>query len=466
MIKEVTDRDVVTAYVGAARQELESGAHDDTALRAARRLGLEVDSAHDAALLFAEQLPADGPGPETDPAQEEPFISRNPLVSLLQTSLEAQLHGEGQAAEAPPEHPHHGLFGHVWDKVKQFVADAQLTARGAGMAGEVVEGALSRLADGTHAFNPEPAEHTVDVPARLIIVGDWGSGLKQARAVAQLMAEEVDEAVQSSRAVHVIHLGDVYFAGEADEYRRHVLADGFWPVRAAQADAGIGSWSLAGNHDLYGGAHAYFTVLLGDPRFRLQRSPDGKATSWFRLTIGGWEIVGLDTAWNDDPFEAGQTGLLEDPQAARLAEWVAESKDGDPRRLLLTHHQLMTVYDSRLKNVLDAGKRPPLHTKLGDLVRNGAIDAWIWGHEHRCMAFRHPTLKYPRCLGHGGQLLEALPPDALLPDPAIWQEIAAFDEAGHRWGALGFAVLDVEEDSIEVRYRLVGAHAQVAAETL
>ena len=164
--------------------------------------------------------------------------------------------------------------------------------------------------------------------------------------------------MRDSRSVHVIHLGDVYFAGEAEEYRRHVLADGWWPVTDDQAEAGVGSWSLAGNHDLYGGAHAYFTVLLGDGRFRLQRDADGAATSWFRITLPSWDVIGTDTSWNDDPFEQGQTGLLQDPQAQRLAQWIAEDDGNDNerrKRLVLSHHQFMTVYDNGLLRVLEHG---------------------------------------------------------------------------------------------------------------
>jgi 3',5'-cyclic AMP phosphodiesterase CpdA len=277
------------------------------------------------------------------------------------------------------------------------------------------------------------------------------------------MADEVRAGLEQQREVHVIHLGDVYFAGEADEYQRHVLADGWWPVTGDQAVQGVGSWSLAGNHDLYGGAHAYFTVLLADPRFRLQRSADGAPTSWFRLRAGAWDVVGLDSSWNDDPFEQGQIGLLQDPQAARLAEWVA---DGEPRpRLLLSHHQLQTVYDNRLRKVLDAGHVPPLHAKLAPLVGSGAVTAWIWGHEHRCLAFEHPQVAFPRCLGHGGQLLQAHAPGTHPPAPGTWEETASFPKAGRDWGAFGFAVLDVDGPEIAVRYVLDAGEPVVATET-
>jgi Calcineurin-like phosphoesterase len=270
--------------------------------------------------------------------------------------------------------------------------------------------------------------------------------------------------------VHVIHLGDVYFAGEPEEYRDHVLANNWWPVSAEQAAAGVGSWALAGNHDLYGGARAYFTVMLADPRFALQRS-NGKPTSWFRLTSPSWEIIGIDTSWNDDPFEKGQTGLLQDPQVTQIAEWVADHGEArqSRKRLILSHHQLLTVYDTRLRSVLDQGREPVLHTKMADTLNAGAITAWIWGHEHRCMAFADSRIAFPRCLGHGGQLQQAHDPGAKPPHPGTWEETAQFQDAGLRWGSFGFAVLDLHEPDddgsyIDVTYHLDGAQPVVATE--
>jgi hypothetical protein len=40
-------------------------------------------------------------------------------------------------------------------------------------------------------------------------------------------------------------------------------------VRADETGA-FGSWSLNGNHDVYSGGHAYFDVLLRDPRVARQ----------------------------------------------------------------------------------------------------------------------------------------------------------------------------------------------------
>ena len=432
---DVTDHAVAQDYVREVKRRLRTGKHDASAERVAQALGLEVRG-HDAALLLADALPDDDLGPETEPEGEELFVSRDPLVSLVQTSVDAKRH----------QNP----FKRLWHAVRQFFV--RFTKRKVASAAEIAEGMLQRLIDGTHEFNPVPAERVINDRARLIVVGDWGSGNQPARELAALMAQEVKAGVDDGREVHVIHLGDVYFAGQEDEYRRQVLADGWWPVTTEQADAGVGSWSLAGNHDLYGGARPYFDVLLGDPRFHLQRSNDGGSTSWFRLTTSSWDIIGLDTSWNNDPFERGQTGLLADPQAEQLAAWIAE--DAAKSRLVLTHHQYLTLYDHRLSDLRATGIEPQMHRNLDAIVKSGAITAWMWGHEHRCMAFEDPHVPYPRCLGHGGQLLKPMPASTTAELPGTWRETSSFSLDGETWGSLGFAVLDLDGPVISVRYRL------------
>lgn len=432
---DVTDRAVARDYVREVKRRLRTGKHDASANRAAEVLDLGV-SDHDAALMLADRLPDDDLGPETEPEGEELFVSRSPLVSLVQTSVDAKRH--------------QNLIKRVWHAVKQFFV--RFTKRKVASAAEIAEGMLQRLVEGTHDFNRVPAERAIKDRARLIVVGDWGSGNQPARELAALMAAEVKAGVDDGREVHVIHLGDVYFAGQADEYRRQVLDEGWWPVTNEQAEAGVGSWSLAGNHDLYGGARPYFSVLLGDPRFGRQQSNDGKPTSWFRLATPSWDIIGLDTSWNDDPFERGQTGLLEDPQAEQLAAWIAE--DAAKRRLVLTHHQYLTLYDHRLSDLRASGTVPEMHGRLDAIVKSGAITAWMWGHEHRSMAFEDPHVRYPRCLGHGGQLLKPMPAGTKPEPPGTWLETSSFPLDGETWGSLGFAVLDLDGPVISVRYRL------------
>jgi hypothetical protein len=459
-IGDVTDRDTIAALVKIARRRLLHGEHDGSAQRVADAWSIPAATAHDAAVRLAEQLPADGVGPESHEGADGPFISRSPLVSVLQSELTEAATTGGQVVETPEGHRHHGLFSHILEDARKLIGDGDIAEHDAEFGTELVEGVLRRFVEGTYPFNTTPAECTLADRVRVIVVGDWGSGLPQAKRVAALMAEEVRSAREADLAVHVIHLGDVYFAGQAAEYRDHVLAAGCWPVTNDDAKAGVGSWLMAGNHDLYGGAAPYFDAVRNDPRFRLQSSADGHPTSWFRLVSPSLQIIGLDSAWNKDPFFTGQTGLLQAPQRAVVEKWL---RDGEPPAMLLSHHQFMSAYDHRLLDVADP---PPLVAELSDLVERNRVRAWLWGHEHRCMAFTHAHLAYPACVGHGGQLEVPIPAGKQAPPTVRWAENATFMQGGRPWGRCGSVVLDIDGARVEARYLLDGAEPVVNTEPM
>jgi hypothetical protein len=226
--------------------------------------------------------------------------------------------------------------------------------------------------------------------------------------------------------------------------KRNVLATGMWPVTADQAAQGVTSWSLNGNHDMYGGGYGYFGTLLADERFKAQRSPDGKTTSFFHITSPEWEIVGLDTSWNSDPLDQGHIGVLKDPQADFVKKVASES---DKKLMLLSHHQLYSEYDKE-----DLG--PTLGSKLGSLLQTGRVSAWLWGHEHRCMTFKEvDKIDYPRCIGHGGipVIVDRTDADGYGAE-GLWEERHFYVEDGYHWARFGFAVLDFNGAEVQVTY--------------
>ena len=119
---------------------------------------------------------------------------------------------------------------------------------------------------------------------------------------------------------------------------------------------------------MYSGGHGYFGTLLADARFARQ----GR-TSFFRLFNNHWQILGLDTAWDDDG--------LKDPQASWVASMVA---DNPQRTMIMTHRQLFSPYENG-----DGVKK--LKTKIGGLLNAGKIKAAIRGHEHRCILHKSLT---------------------------------------------------------------------------
>ncbi|MBO0878277.1 MAG: metallophosphoesterase, partial [Pseudonocardia sp.] len=128
--------------------------------------------------------------------------------------------------------------------------------------------------------------------ARIILVGDWGTGEGVALEVAARMREQIDAA--GEREVHVVHLGDVYYAGTRWEARHRFLDH--WPVRPEEAGR-VRSWCLNGNHDMYSAGEGLFEVILADGRFDDQRTEHGRVTSEFHLRNDHWDVVGLDTSW-------------------------------------------------------------------------------------------------------------------------------------------------------------------------
>jgi hypothetical protein len=381
--------------------------------------------------------------------EERAFVSRDPLVSIMQTVLEDRLEHKfgdrieavapavGSAAgatrvarvpDAPPDHEH------FWDRFTRLDPRWEI---------EIAEALVKRFFRHKHAFNSNPSSPvTMGATARLVLLGDWGTGLQRAQDVAAHAREWLLDAQRDGRDVHAIHLGDVYYSGEASEYEKRMLAPKMWPVAPDEATA-IGSWCLTGNHDMYGGAWGYFERLLGDERFSRQRSPDGKASSYFDLVNDDWRVIGLDTSWQDDLFKHPGWGSLEDPQAEHVIS-AASAEDGR-KLLLLSHHQLVSAYDD--------GLAPTIREKLKPALDSGRVRGWLWGHEHRCMTFG-PQYGVPfcSCIGHGGVPELAHPESAPVPSPGLWEYRGQFESDGEHWTRFGFAVLDFNGPSVRVTY--------------
>jgi Calcineurin-like phosphoesterase len=445
MHKQAFDRGSVDQYVEAVRQQLGSAALRDVTARAAAQLPGDGDPA----AKISAVLPRVAAGASAGP---EPYLSRATTVSLVQSAVESALHERGVPADVPEG-------GGWWDKLVHLIQGllhpGNFSPDDPDWVIKIAEAMLEHLAKGNHPFNPRPAEHPISDTARLVVVGDWGTGLPRAQKVAKYMAAEVAEALAQGRQVHVIHLGDVYYSGLASEVQRHVLA--YWPVTRAQAGSGVTSWSLNGNHDMYSGGFGYYDTLLADPRFAAQHSADGAATSFFRLTSPSWDFVGLDTSWDTDVLSQGASAVLADPQADFVA---SVAKESSRKLVLLSHHQLITAYDHD-----DIGTVLP--SKLGPVLDSGRVTAWWWGHEHRCMTFKASSgVSFPRCVGHGGvPMVQGYTAGAPVPAPGAWEPSGFLNQGGQHWARFGFTVLDLTPGQLHVRYR-DETGAQVHAEDI
>jgi hypothetical protein len=378
------------------------------------------------------------------PLDDFVFISHDPIVSIVQSALESYLQ--------QPDSQDRVVIQDMPDDVRRsgddvpIITDRRLPGGNACRRGDRrlldkfsitdpgwVSSAVAmgvRLLRKRHAFNADPPEPVeINDRARIILVGDWGSGIPRAQRVASGMRAAIEQARREGREVHVIHLGDVYYSGWEYEYRNRFLEH--WPVRPDEADT-MGSWCLNGNHDMYSGGHAYFDVLLADPRFRRQ----GRA-SFFRLYNTNWQLLGLDTAWDDNG--------LKDPQASWLADTLARNAH---KPVLLTHHQLFSAFE----DAPEAGQI--LRQKLRPLLQQQPVHSWFWGHEHRFVIY-DPTaeVRHARLIGNGGVPVYMTHKDSDgFVSPVAFEDRRFIQSGLEHWAMLGFAVLDFDGPKMNVSY--------------
>lgn len=300
---------------------------------------------------------------------------------------------------------------------------------------------ISSLVHDKHAFPARPPEHVAMADrAKVFVVGDWATGLPQAQNVARSIKAQLD-AVPSGIQCHVIHLGDTYYSGLHDEYEQRFLP--FWPVENGSP---VRSWSLNGNHDMYAGGHGYFEVLLRDARFSLQQG-----SSYFSLGNVNWQIVALDSSYKepDNPdLEASQVGWLRNVLAPR-------DRAGT---ILLTHHQPFSAWEPVTS---------PLAGSVGSVVGDRQLEAWIWGHEHRCAVYEpgidygdyHGHAAYTAIIGHGGVPHLVSGPDVPPPQNTVDRKYLRWESSGDNytvaedtWSYGGFGVMDFDQESAMIQY--------------
>ena len=373
--------------------------------------------------------------------EEAAFFSSRPEIGLMQTVLQMRFGDKGRTDESGPA-GHRGpggtaavtnqrLFGNGADGRRVFGAFEQTDVDW--ISCKFAEAITWLLRDKVRFPNDPAPDFAVAKDARLIVVGDWGSGLPRAQKVAKLMSACLAEALMENRQVHVIHLGDVYYSGFPCEAESNFLK--FWP---AKRTANVYSWCLNGNHDMFCGGRGYFNVILADPRFKEQRG-----LSRFALVHPQWEILGLDSAYEDHALANGQGEWAE----KRLREAKSQGRKG----LLLSHHQLFSAYESDGPKMREA-LRGPLEERL--------ITSWFWGHEHRLCAYEdYQGVKNARCIGHGGvPVYQFHGTDAKFPGPPkaplAWEFRDWFSTGGglERWALFGFATVDFERDGLKVNY--------------
>lgn len=268
------------------------------------------------------------------------------------------------------------------------------------------------------------------VKMRVALISDWGTGTDEARHVIELLARQQPDIV--------IHLGDIYFAGTAEECEAHF----FKPMRDVLPKQRL--FTLSGNHDVYSGGEGYYGLLqrLGQPAsYFCLRSPDES-----------WQILAGDTGLHDrDPFDetTALTSLDKDEEL-----WHTDKLRGFPgRSIFLTHHQPFSAFREIGKLAQHDPVNPNLMASYGRLVEAGRIDAWFWGHEHSLRIYApYRGIMAGRNIGYGAipEAAQEMVLAGLVDPPALLTEVK-LDVVDGAY-THGFALLDLDAGSIEASY--------------
>ncbi len=316
---------------------------------------------------------------------------------------------------------------------------------------------LTRHADVPYRRWESPDDFVLEnLPAvcRIGIIGDWGTG--DASAVALLRE------VASLKPDLVIHLGDIYYSCTASEAERfYELCTGILPPSCRL-------FTLCGNHDMYAGGAPYYALLT-----RINQP-----ASFFCLRNDNWQILALDTGYNDfDPEHVDDS-----------ATWVQDFDDADDpyselvwhghkmrtaarrRTILMSHHQPFT------RNAPIAGQA--VNLKLMHQFANWLpqIALWLWGHEHnqvlytpfkgvmkgRCVGASAIPTAYPPDLYEIAKPLRGLPADQL---PGILDARLAVDKKTGLYN-LGFALLSLQNQLGACEYFQYDVSAQTVTSLL
>ena len=278
---------------------------------------------------------------------------------------------------------------------------------------EVVWEKTKLLLKGKHKFTTHKSaddfRFTMKDKTTIAVVGDWGGGNDAAQAVA--------ERIRKLNPDHIIHLGDVYYAGTEKETKERFLK--YWPTPSA----GGFSFALNSNHEMYSGGYGYFDVTL--KQFK-------QPASYFSLANSNWRLIGLDTGYVDHDLNNEQV------------EWLNGQFKGNknPRTILLSHHQLFSAYEDT-----DASH---LQSRVQPLLDANKIYGWIWGHEHLCVVYeQHMGIKGV-CLGNG--CFPYNPPSkAKTKVPVKWINNRQFGTSDFK-GSHTFALLSIDNDKIDIQY--------------
>lgn len=278
-------------------------------------------------------------------------------------------------------------------------------------------------------------------PITVALASDWATDTTESR--------QIGASIKNHCPDYSIHLGDTYFVGTPEEMERNFQPDSSsWPYGK------VGSFALAGNHEMYSNGNPYFDTLLKwmgiyFPKRIIQK------TSYICLENGYWRIIGLDTGFRSVSIPFLETLISKSDLRSEELEWLTNDLKIDVVNkglLFLTHHQPISAFS---RGYPSAGRQ------LGHITGPDRKALWFWGHEHRFAIYGKNSFPggitfYGRCIGHGGMPIELEKnPEKVFPED---KNLVLYDNRLRKeientgLGYNGYALLRIDEANLVIEY--------------
>ena len=264
-------------------------------------------------------------------------------------------------------------------------------------------------------------EGKLPAKAKVALLGDWGTGQPEAKALLAQIARKNPDVV--------IHMWDIYYSGTAFEVDKYFLQ--IW--KSTLDLSKTATYTLSGNHDMFCGGKPYYDLIdqLGQP------------ASYFCLRNDNWQFLAMDTGLHDDVPLAGKPTFLEDSEVEWLTDKIENA--GGRRSVLLSHHQLFSAYENIGGKVVN----DRLNAQLAPLLPKVAM--WFWGHEHDLVIYKQYMNVLGRCVGHGAFPIgiSELPSNPLFPDVPLESVRLQTNAAFYNHG---YVIVELDGASARVSY--------------
>ncbi|MGF6757778.1 metallophosphoesterase family protein [Paraburkholderia sp. GAS42] len=336
----------------------------------------------------------------------------NGLVHAAEQVAALKAKGAATLPDAPPD----GIAQDVWQCAKLGFALMEARARGDTTTAQSIEDVMrynvcdpawaGAVANYVQYFGPDGGRATipyirpatvgpVTVPlmagAKVALIADWGTGTDIAvNLLKQVALQDPDV---------VIHLGDIYYSGTAEECDVNFKRIVDTVLQRDEKDVPV--YTLSGNHDMYSGGAGYYGLIAS-----LNGHPWVQPASFFCLRNDDWQFIAMDTGLHDSVPIIGEEVLtfIEPDEEAWIIDRLSEFNG---KTILMSHHQLFSAFSQIGPRGTD-GTFTAWNPKLVASYQRFAkaakqpIAAWFWGHEHNLSVYDPcQGLQRGRCIGNG-----------------------------------------------------------------